>query len=89
MGCRALLANLVNAPSPAELNRAIMAAHDADDRHLLSMLYLQAGEMKLTAGDIDAACFLFTQSHVYGLDGGNEEASHAAHRHLVKQGRDQ
>ncbi len=70
------------------LDTAIMAAHDADDRARLSALYLQAGELKLAEGDVNAACFLFTQAYVYGLDGGNDEARHAAHTHLVKHGRD-
>jgi hypothetical protein len=88
MGRRTLLADVVNATCPDALDSAIMAAHEADDRHRLSALYLQAGELKLAAGDVDAACFLFTQSYVYGLDGGNDEASRAAHQHLIKHGRD-
>lgn len=65
-----------------------MAAHAADDRFTLSSLYLNAGELKLADGSIDAACFLFTQAYVYGLDAGNEAATTAARKALVKHGRD-
>lgn len=65
-----------------------MAAHAADDRFSLSGLYLEAGELKLADDNIDAACFLFTQAYVYGLDAGNEAAGSAARRALVKHGRD-
>ncbi len=74
---------------PADLDKRIMAAHAADDRAALAALYLEAGELKETKGDIAAACFLFTQAYVYGLDSGAAAARDHAHAKLVHYRRDQ
>ena len=67
----------------------ILAAHTADDRAALSALYLEAGELKGAAGDLAAACFLFTQAYVYGLDSGAAGPRNHAHAKLVRYGREQ
>lgn len=70
------------------LDDEIMQAHARNDRHRLCTLYLKAGEMKEAAGELDAACFLFTQAYVYGLETGNSDCSKARAK-LVAHGRDQ
>lgn len=71
-----------------DLDDEIMQAHGKDDRHRLCGLYLKAGEVKEAAGEIDAACFLFTQAYVYGLETGNEDRMKAQAK-LIAYGRDQ
>ena len=64
-----------------------MQAHAGDDRHRLCTLYLKAGTVKEAAGEIDAACFLFTQAYVYGLETGNEDRAKVQAR-LIAYGRE-
>ena len=73
----------------ADLDCRILAAHAADDRVALAKLYLEAGEMMDANGDLAAACFLYTQAYVFGLESGAAEARDHAHAKLVRYGRDQ
>ena len=75
-------------PGLPDLDDEIMQAHAIDDRYRLCSLYLKAGEVKEADGDADAACFLYTQSYVYGLETGNDDRDKARAR-LVAHGRDQ
>ena len=70
-----------------DLDDEIMQAHASDDRHRLCTLYLKAGTVKEAAGEIDAACFLFTQAYVYGLETGNEDRAKVQAR-LIAYGRE-
>ena len=79
---------MTKADALQRLDDEIMLAHDAEDNERLSALYLKAGQVKESGGNIDAACFLFTQAYVYGLDGGNRQASQEARARLVAHGRD-
>ena len=87
MGGPEFLRSLVSDASA--LDRRIKAAHAADDRAALSTLYLKAGELKEAEGDIAAACFLYTQAYVFGLDSRAVEARDLAHAKLVRYGREQ
>ncbi len=74
--------------SSAGLDEEIVQAHLADERHRLCTLYMKAGEIKEAAGEIDAACFLFTQAYVFGLDSDNRKDRNRARAKLVAYGRD-
>ena len=69
------------------LDEEILSAHASDDRFRLCTLYLKAGELKQSEGDTEAACFLFTQAYVYGLETGNADKE-AARARLVAHGRE-
>lgn len=58
----------------AALDRAIMEAHDRGDGKALAGLYEQAGHLKETADDQDAAAFLFTQAYIFALEAGLPDA---------------
>lgn len=55
----------------ADLDRAILAAHDTGDRPALIRLYTNAAE---ASGDIDAQAYFLTIAYVYALEGGAPEA---------------
>ena len=71
----------------AQLDAALLAAHEAGDHAGLVRLYRQAGEEREAAGDIDAACFYYTHAYVFALESGDEAAGGLLDR-LVKHGRD-
>jgi predicted ATPase len=71
-----------------DLEKQILDAHARDDHDQLCRLYLQAGQLKEAGSEIDAACFLYTQAYVYGLETGNP-ALREAHQRLVRYGREE
>jgi hypothetical protein len=73
----------------ADLEAAILAAHAAGDEAALARLYGEAGDIRLSAGDIDAACFFHTQAHIFALSSGNLAAAAASHALLKYHGREE
>ncbi|MCB1433638.1 MAG: hypothetical protein KDK75_14480 [Alphaproteobacteria bacterium] len=73
----------------AGLEAAILAAHAAGDEAALARLYGAAGDLRLAAGDIDAACFFHTQAHVFALSAADLAAAAASHALLKRYGREE
>ena len=72
----------------AALEAAILAAHATGDEMALSLLYAKAGDLRLAAGNLDAACFFHTQAYVFALSSGNVAAAVKSHGLLRKFGRE-
>ena len=72
----------------SDLDTQLLQAHEAGDREALWRLYLQAGEAREAAQDIDAACFYFTHAFVFALEAGSPEAA-LINQKLVKYGREE
>ncbi len=51
------------------------------------MLYAEAGDRELAAGNVDAGCFFLTHAFVYALEDGHPEADRL-HAALKRHGRD-
>lgn len=72
-------------PGLAELDRALLEAHAAHDKHRLVTLYRAAAE---GANSVDAACFYLTHAYVFALDAGHPLADEL-HRQLLAHGREE
>ena len=70
------------------LHQLMLQAHRNEDLAALPGLYLQAARLRESEGDIDAACFFFTQAYVYALDCGDTDSASAARLKLTEFGRD-
>ncbi|UWQ77181.1 hypothetical protein [Leisingera sp. M658] len=70
----------------ADLNRALLQAHDDKDNAELVRLYTLAGDRAEEAGNIDAACFYLTHAFVFALEAGLPEAREL-NRRLAERGR--
>lgn len=68
------------ARSPDALDKALLEAHAAGDGPRLASLYGEAAERFNAMGDIDAACFYWTQALIFSLEAGLDEAVHYAER---------
>ena len=55
-----------------ELDAALLAAYQAEDNRLIARLYGEAGD---ASGDVDEACFFWTQAYVFALEAGMQEAA--------------
>jgi len=64
--------------SPGALDATLLDAHAAGDGPRLASLYGEAADRFRAAGDIDAACFYWTQALVFSLEAGLDEARHYA-----------
>lgn len=73
----------------AALEAAILAAHAAADHGALAALYARAGDLRLEAGDIGAACFFHTQAHVFALSSGNVAVARRSYDLLKGFGREE
>ena len=62
------------APDRATLDTALRDAHHTGDAVRISALYGRAGDLFDAAGDIDAACFFYTQAYVFALEAGLRDA---------------
>ena len=58
----------------ADLDHALLQAHEDKDSAALVRLYTLAGDRAEAAGDIDAACFYLTHAFVFALEAGMPEA---------------
>lgn len=70
------------------LEAAILEAHAQSDPGLLAELYMQAAELKRSAGDMEACWFLTTHAYVFALEAGHP-VSDALHLALKAAGRDE
>ena len=65
-------------PSLDNLDAAVIAAHAAGDGARLARLYGQAADAFAGSGDVDTACFFYTQAYIYALEQGAPEAERYA-----------
>ncbi len=70
----------------AELDQALLKAHEDKDSAELVRLYTLAGDRAEEAGNIDAACFYLTHAFVFALEAGLPEATELNLR-LAERGR--
>ncbi|MDF9301981.1 hypothetical protein P5P81_05345 [Tritonibacter mobilis] len=68
------------------LEKALLAAHDADDTNGLVDLYTLAADQAEQTQDIDAACFYLTHAFVFALESGNSSAQ-VLNKRLADRGR--
>lgn len=68
----------ISAPSSGALDAALLDAHAAGDGPRLASLYDEAADRFSAAGDIDAACFYWTQALIFALEAGLDEARYFA-----------
>ncbi len=71
-----------------DLNMRILAGHASGDFAGLSDLYAEAGLNAEANGEIDRACFFFTQAYVFALDAGSTAAAADLRAKLVSYGRE-
>jgi hypothetical protein len=69
----------------ADLDKRLLTAHAADDRHALVELYAEAAGM---ANAPDAAGFYLTHAYIFALDTGHPETG-ALHARLKAEGREE
>lgn len=74
--------------SDSDIDRALLAAHVANDKAKLVGLYRQAGDMMLASGRVDAGCFFLTHAYIFALDCGAPEAAEI-HQTLIAFGREE
>lgn len=55
-----------------DLHARLLAAHAADDRAALVLLYAEAAD---SVNDIDAACFYLTHAYIFALEQGHPAAA--------------
>lgn len=70
-----------------QLETAILADHRADNREGLAETYAKGAALYERQGEIDAACFFWTQAYVLALDAGAEQLAKAMYGKLHEQGR--
>ena len=58
----------------ADIDAALLAAHDRDDKEALIGMYAQASEMAAAEGDIDRAAFFATHAWIFALEAGDPRA---------------
>jgi len=77
--------------SPADverLNAEIMAGHAAGTEAHLAYGYRTGGQDAVLRGDIDTACFLFTQAYVFALRAGLRDVADDLWSRLESFGRE-
>lgn len=72
--------------SDADLDAAILHAHELGDTTHLIALYTKAADRHEQTDDLDAACFFLTQAYVFALEDGDERAD-ALHQRLINHQR--
>jgi len=72
----------------AELDAALIDAHEAGDNRRLVKLYTSAANLAESAGEIDACCFHLTQAYVFALACGARQAG-SLHARLLAHGREE
>ena len=69
-----------------ELQKALLAAHAADDRRALVALYLEAADLAEAGQNIEKACFYLTHAWIFALET-DHEMRHALRTRLAGRGR--
>jgi len=59
----------------ADLDAALIAAHEGRDWAALVGLYAEAADRSEAKGEIDAACFYLTHAYVFALQSGDARAA--------------
>lgn len=72
----------------AELDAALIGAHEAGDNRRLVKVYTSAANLAEAAGEIDACCFHLTQAYVFALACGARQAG-SLHARLLAHGREE
>ena len=52
----------------ARIDEELLIAHGRKDQRRLAELYSDAGKLLEQGGEVDRACFFFTQGYVFALD---------------------
>jgi hypothetical protein len=73
-------------PAP-DLDALILKVHAADNRRRLAALYEEAGAREVARGQIDAACFFWTQAWIFALDAAEKGVVERVERRLAAHGR--
>ena len=69
----------MTAAALAPLDAALLVAHAAGDGRRLAVLYGEAADTLAADGELEAACFYWTQALVFALEAGMQDAErHAA-----------
>ena len=71
-----------------DLDARILAGHAAGDVEILAALYREAGLIAEADGEIDRACFFYTQAYVFALDAGLVDAAANLKHKLITFGRE-
>ena len=72
----------------AELDEALLKAHEKNDTQKLITLYRQAGLSRLQVNDVDAGCFYLTHAYIFALEAGAPDAKEL-HQILITHGREE
>lgn len=72
----------------AELDAALIAAHETGDQPRLVSLYTRAADAAEAEGDTGACCFFLTQAYVFALASGAPDAG-PLHDRLLAYGREE
>ena len=70
-----------------DLDAAIRAAHNAGQLATLAANYAEGGALYEGQGEIDAACFFWTQAYILALDSGRDSLALDMHAKLDACGR--
>lgn len=69
------------------LDEQIRASHRRGDLGALARDYAEGGDLFARKGQIDPACFYWTQAWILALDAGDAALEARAHAHLTRFGR--
>ena len=83
------MARPVVMPDSTDLHERILAGHAAGDGHLLAQLYAEAGQLAAANGEVDKACYFFTQAYVFALEAGENAVAEKLQAILRQHGREE
>ena len=72
-----------------DLERQLLEAHARGDGVSLATLYAEAAAQSEAFGEIDEACFRYTQAYVFALENGLNPLADTVHRQLLAHGREE
>ena len=72
----------------ADLDAALLLAHEQNDSAQLVALYQKAGLSRIDAKNVDAGCFYLTHAYIFALEMGSPKAVEL-HEVLVSYGREE
>lgn len=83
------MARPVVIPDSTDLHGRILAGHAAGDGSMLAQLYAEAGQLAAADGEVDKACYFFTQAYVFALEVGENAMAEKMHAFLRQHGREE